>query len=196
MARINERVAFVEFVTWEFPGPFDRIRDLFEAAVPRVVEIDALKLAQRDLKGGTHNLQRPTSLAIVSSYDRSDICALAGQGRQAIQYEITSPVATLKMVRGHMPALLYVPFKVLLMEAEDGRVTVEYNKPSSTLKHFRDGATKAIAKELDGALTAVLSEVSHASSTLHLAASSTGLARNEANRGLRTQRIAGPRSRS
>jgi uncharacterized protein (DUF302 family) len=190
MARINERVAFVEFVTWEFSAPFDQVKEFFEAAIPHVGEIDALKLAQRDLKGDK------APLAIVSSYDRSTICALAGQARQAIQYEITSPSATLRMVRGHMPALMYLPFKVLLLETEDGQVAVEYNKPSSVLKHFRDGATKALAKELDNALTAVLQEVSHARSTLQIAASSMGLARSRSNGGSRMPDAAGARSNS
>jgi len=162
MASFTERVAFIEHVTCEVEGSFDRVRECFEAAAPRIDPVEAFRSAQRDFDQAMQELANQPPLAIFSSYDRSAVLAVAGQARRCIQYEMGSPLATLWMVRRHLPALLYAPFRVQLLESREGRVTFEYDKPSSVLRHFQNRVTREIARELDAALAGVLRKVSFA----------------------------------
>ena len=80
----------------------------------------------------------------------------AGGKRNAVQYEIGNPLTASKMTRDALPAALYAPLRVVLLEDEQGRGVFEYDKPSSFFGQFGDERVTAVGRYLDAALDSAL----------------------------------------
>lgn len=95
-------------------------------------------------------------LSIFLARDHGALLAIAGQQRNAIQYEIGNPLTASKMTRHRLAAGLYAPLRVILYETGPSTCTFEYDKPSSLLGQFGDAQVTQVARGLDAALEAAL----------------------------------------
>jgi uncharacterized protein (DUF302 family) len=81
---------------------------------------------------------------------------IVGSRRNALQYEIGNPLTASKMTRHRLPAALYAPLRVVLLEDEQGRGIFEYDKPSSFFGQYGDERVTEVGRYLDDTLEAVL----------------------------------------
>ena len=63
---------------------------------------------------------------------------IVGQQRKAVQYVIGNPLFAVEMTRHAIGAALYVPLRVLIYEADDGKTCIEYDRASSLFGQFGD----------------------------------------------------------
>jgi uncharacterized protein (DUF302 family) len=95
-------------------------------------------------------------LSIFEVRDHGALLQIAGNKRNALQYEIGNPLTASKMTRHQLPAALYAPLRVVLFEDEQGNAVFEYDKPSSFFGQFGDERVTAVGRYLDATLDAVL----------------------------------------
>lgn len=93
--------------------------------------------------------------------DHGAILAVAGQARNAIQYEIGNPITASKMTRYSLGASLYAPLRVTLFESENGVVVFEYDLPSSLFGQFGDDRVRDVGRYLDHELESILVKAAH-----------------------------------
>jgi Domain of unknown function DUF302 len=77
-------------------------------------------LRQRDVDDANAELQRLADLSIFLVRDHGEILRIAGQSRNALQYEIGNPLTASSMTRHNLAAALYAPLRVVLYETENG----------------------------------------------------------------------------
>jgi uncharacterized protein (DUF302 family) len=88
--------------------------------------------------------------------DHGALLQIAGNKRNALQYEIGNPLTASKMTRHQLPAALYAPLRVALFEDERGRGVFEYDRPSSFFGQFGDDRVTAVGHYLDVTLDTLL----------------------------------------
>ena len=69
--------------------------------------------------------------------------------RKAVQYVIGNPLFAVEMTRHAIGAALYVPLRVLIYEADDGKTCIEYDHASSLFGQFGDERVDSMAASLD-----------------------------------------------
>jgi uncharacterized protein (DUF302 family) len=81
--------------------------------------------------------------------DHGSLLRIAGQKRQAVQYVVGNPLFAVEMTRHAIGAALYVPLRVLIYEADDGKTCIEYDRASSLFGQFGDERVDSMAASLD-----------------------------------------------
>ena len=146
----------VEHVRIEAAKPFADVKAALEALVPQLDPTIPEALRQGDIGRAKEALQRGPELAIFNSRDHGALLQIAGQRRNAVQYDIGNPLTATRMTQHELPAGLYAPLRVLLYENEAGRAVFEYDRPSSLFGQFDDERVTAVARELDASLERTL----------------------------------------
>jgi uncharacterized protein (DUF302 family) len=148
----------VKHVRIEAGKPFADVKAALEALVPQLDPTIPEALRQGDIGRATEALQRGPELAIFNSRDHGALLQIAGQRRNAVQYDIGNPLTATRMTQHELPAALYAPLRVLLYENEAGCAVFEYDLPSSLFGQFGDDRVTAVGRELDAKLENVLIE--------------------------------------
>ena len=91
----------------------------------------------------------PSGFMLFSTSDHGTLLRIVGQQRKAVQYVIGNPLFAVEMTRHAVGASLYVPLRVLIYEADDGKSCIEYDRPSSLLGQFGDERVVPMAAALD-----------------------------------------------
>ena len=86
---------------------------------------------------------------LFSTSDHGRLLRLVGPQRKAVQYVIGNPLFAVEMTQHAIGASLYVPLRVLIYEADDGKSCIEYDRPSSLLGQFGDERVSRVAAALD-----------------------------------------------
>jgi uncharacterized protein (DUF302 family) len=86
---------------------------------------------------------------LFSTRDPGGILRFVGQQRKAVQYVIGNPLFAVEMTRHAIGAALYVPLRVLIYEADDGKTCIEYDRASSLFGQFGDERVDSMAASLD-----------------------------------------------
>jgi uncharacterized protein (DUF302 family) len=137
--------------------PFAEVAAAFEARLGR---FDLAVYEQ--LRSGTdpaavwtrlEGMAGPSGFMLFGTNDHGALLRLAGQKRKAVQYIVGNPLIAVEMTRHAIGASLYVPLRVLIYEADDGKTCIEYDKPSSLLGQFGDEQVNRTAAALDRKLS-------------------------------------------
>jgi uncharacterized protein (DUF302 family) len=91
----------------------------------------------------------PSGFMLFGTNDHGALLRIVGQQRKAVQYVIGNPLFAVEMTRHVIGAALYVPLRVLIYEADDGKTCIEYDKPSSLIGQFGDARVGPMAAALD-----------------------------------------------
>ncbi|GAB3879204.1 hypothetical protein GCM10028824_42270 [Hymenobacter segetis] len=98
-------------------------------------------------------------LVLFGMEDHGALLTIAGAPRRAKQYAIGNPLIAMSMTQHDMRAALYAPLRVLVYEAADQKVRVEYDLPSSLFGQFGNAAISKVADSLDAKLAALIASV-------------------------------------
>src|SRR5262249_36172806 len=100
----------------------------------------------------------PSGFMLFGTTDHGALLRLAGQKRKAIQYVVGNPLIALQMTQHDIRASLYAPLRVLLYQNADGKVCIEYDKPSSLFGQFGNAEIDSVAAMLDRKLEALVAK--------------------------------------
>jgi uncharacterized protein (DUF302 family) len=146
----------VEHVRIETDKSFVEVRTSLEALVPQLNTAFRTALQRGADAQVRSELEALPELSIFLTRDHGGLLRVAGQSRNALQYEIGNPLTASSMTLNWLGAALYAPLRVALYEAEDGRVVFEYDLPSSLFGQFGDDRVTEVGRKLDRQLEAVL----------------------------------------
>jgi hypothetical protein len=144
---VTSRTIPVEHIRIASARPFAEVRRKLEDSVPKLDPSLAEALARGDQKRARDYDENGPKLSIF---------LIAGDKRNAVQYEIGNPLTATKMTRHRLPAGLYAPLRVVLFEDEQGRGIFEYDRPSSFFGQFGDERVTEVGRYLDATLEAAL----------------------------------------
>jgi len=153
---VTSRTIAVEHIRISSERPFAEVRRRLEGAVPRLDASIAAALASGDQKRAKDYEEKGPELSIFEVRNHGVLLEIAGNRRNALQYEIGNPLTASKMTRHQLPAALYAPLRVVLFEDEQGKGVFEYDKPSSYFGQYGDERVTEVGRYLDAALEGVL----------------------------------------
>jgi uncharacterized protein (DUF302 family) len=146
----------VEHVRIESTKQFAEVRTSLEALVPQLNTDFRVRLQQGADAQARSELEALPELSIFLTRNHGELLRVAGQSRNALQYEIGNPLTASSMTRYRLGAALYAPLRVVLYEALDGRTVFEYDLPSSLFGQFGDDRVTEVGRKLDRQLEMVL----------------------------------------
>jgi uncharacterized protein (DUF302 family) len=146
----------VDHVRIETNKPFPAVKAALETLVPPLRTEFLTSLRQRDVDDANAELQRLADLSIFLVRDHGEILRIAGQSRNALQYEIGNPLTASSMTRHNLAAALYAPLRVVLYETENGASVFEYDLPSSLFGQFGNELVAEVGRKLDSELETAL----------------------------------------
>ena len=155
-ASVTSKTIVVEHIRISSDRPFAQVRRKLEDTVPRLDTGIAEVLRSGDQKRAKSYEENGPKLSIFNERDHGALLQLAGNRRNALQYDIGNPLTASKMTRHRLPAALYAPLRVVLFEDEHGRGVFEYDKPSSFFGQYGDERVTEVGLYLDSALETVL----------------------------------------
>jgi uncharacterized protein (DUF302 family) len=88
-----------------------------------------------------------------------------GLKQKAVQYTLDNPLFALQLTQHDVRAALYAPMRVLLYETAEGRTRLEYDRPSSIFRQFRNLEIDAFSALLDLKMEALAAAVTRAART-------------------------------
>lgn len=135
---------------------FAQVREKLEAPLPKLDAQVVEQLNQGDEQAAKVYGDAGPKLSIFLLRDHGALLQIAGERRNAIQYEIGNPLTASKMTHHRLAAALYAPLRVVLFEDEDGRSVFEYDQPSSLFGQFDDERVTEVGRYLDAALEVAL----------------------------------------
>jgi uncharacterized protein (DUF302 family) len=146
----------VEHVRITSKRPFADVRAAIEADLPKLDPNIRVMLSNGDQDGIKEYQERGPKLFMFLDRNHGELLAIAGQKRNAVQYEIGNPITASTMTRHNLGAALYAPLRVALFETDSGDVVFEYDKPSTLFGQFRDERVTEVGRYLDRELEAAL----------------------------------------
>ena len=155
-ASVTSKTIVVEHIRISSDRPFAQVRRKLEDTVPRLDTGIAEVLRSGDQKRAKNYEENGPKLSIFNERDHGALLQIAGNRRNALQYDIGNPLTASKMTRHRLPAALYAPLRVVLFEDEHGRGVFEYDKPSSFFGQYGDERVTEVGLYLDSALETVL----------------------------------------
>ncbi|MGI4871095.1 MAG: DUF302 domain-containing protein [Janthinobacterium lividum] len=95
-------------------------------------------------------------LVLFGVEDHGALLIIAGAPQKAKQYAIGNALIAMSMTQHDIRAALYAPLRVLVYEAADQQVCVEYDLPSSFFGQFGNAAITEVGESLDGKLAKLI----------------------------------------
>jgi hypothetical protein len=149
---MTKQTIAVEHIRIESAKSFADVRAALEGSVPQLDPSLLKALADGDVERADREKEQGPELLIFQIRDHGALLKIAGEARNALQYDIGNPVTATLMTRHRLSAALYAPIRVLLYESDDGHGVFEYDQPSTTFGQFGDERVTAVARGLDAAL--------------------------------------------
>ena len=156
MTQVKSQTIAVEHIRISSERPFAEVRSKLEATVPKLDIGIAEALSSGDQKRARDYEANGPKLSIFGERDHGALLQIAGQRRNAVQYDIGDPLTASKMTRHQLSAALYAPLRVVLFEDKQGRGIFEYDKPSSLVAQYGDERVTEVGRYLDATLEAAL----------------------------------------
>src|SRR5262249_54279504 len=100
----------------------------------------------------------PSGFMLFQSSNHGALLRLAGQTKKAVQCIVGHPLFAFQMTRHDIRAALYASLRVLLYEDEEGKTSVEYDRPSSLFGQFGNANVTEVATMLDRKLEQLVAE--------------------------------------
>jgi uncharacterized protein (DUF302 family) len=114
----------------------------------------------REVKSVVDEMAGPAGFTVFYRADHGAVGSLAGRPYRASQYLLGNPITARSILIRDVAAALPVPFRLAIYE-KGGRTHIDYERPSSFLKRFRDPRINAIGRSLDARIARVVSSVIH-----------------------------------
>jgi hypothetical protein len=151
-----KRTIAVEHIRIESARSFADVRAALERSVPRLNPGLAKALDDGDVERANLEKKEGPELSIFQVRDHGALLKIAGEARNALQYDIGNPLTASLMTRHQLAAALYPPIRVVLYENDAGQGVFEYDRPSTTFGQFGDEQVTVVARGLDAALERAL----------------------------------------
>jgi uncharacterized protein (DUF302 family) len=133
--------------------PFEQVVKVFEQQLGQFnPEVYKSLIAGEDaekVRAKIEAMAGPSGFMLFRTSDYGELLRLAGQKKKAIQYLVGNPLFAMQMTQHDIRAGLYAPLRVLIYENEDGKTSVEYDKPSSLFGQFGNAKVTDVAAMLD-----------------------------------------------
>ena len=157
---MNDTCFTVDHVGLATDKPFEEVVRAFERQLGRF-EPDVYKslATNGDTEGVRAKIEAmagSSGFMLFGTQDHGALLRLAGQRRKAIQYVVGNPLIALQMTQHAIRASLYAPLRVLLYENEEGKICLEYDRPSSLFGQFGNAEINSVAAMLDRKLEALV----------------------------------------
>jgi uncharacterized protein (DUF302 family) len=153
---VTSQTIAIEHIRISSGRSFTELRRKLEDLLPRLDPGIAVALQSGDQKRVKDYEKNGPKLSIFGERDHGALLQIAGNRRNAVQYEIGNPLTASKMTRYQLPAALYAPLRVVLFEDEHGRGIFEYDRPSSFFGQYGDERVTEVGRYLDVTLQAAL----------------------------------------
>jgi hypothetical protein len=153
---MTKQTIAVEHLRIESTKSFADVRAALERRVPHLDPGIVKALNDGDVERANREKEPGTELWIFQVRDHGALLKVAGNARNALQYDIGNPVTASLMTRHQLAAALYPPIRVVLYENDAGHGVFEYDQPSTTFGQFGDERVTAVARGLDAALARAL----------------------------------------
>ncbi len=98
-------------------------------------------------------------LILFDIQNHGQLLTIVGAPKKAKQYMIGNPLIAIQMTQHDIRAALYAPLRVLVYEAADQSVYVEYDLPSSLVGQFGNAEVTKVAESLDLKLVNLIAKV-------------------------------------
>jgi uncharacterized protein (DUF302 family) len=133
--------------------PFDHVIKSFEQQLgqfnPEVSKWLASGEDAEEVRAKIEAMVGPSGFMLFRASDHGALLRLAGQKKKSLQYLVGNPLFAVQMTQHDIRAGLYAPLRVLIYESEDGKTSVEYDKPSSLFGQFGNAKVTDVATMLD-----------------------------------------------
>src|SRR5713101_8537590 len=143
----------VEHVRLQADKPFEQVGKAFEQQLGQFnPEVSKWLSAGEDaekVKAKIEAMVGPSGFMLFRTTDHGGLLRLAGQKKKAIQYVVGNPLFAVQMTQHDIRSSLYAPLRVLIYENDEGKTSVEYDKPSSLFGQFGNAKVTDVATMLD-----------------------------------------------
>jgi uncharacterized protein (DUF302 family) len=143
--------------------PFDQVTKAFEQQLgqfdPEVYKSLAAGEDVEKVRKKIEAMVGPSGFMLFRTSDHGTLLRLAGQKKKAIQYLVGNPLFAVQMTQHDIRASLYAPLRVLIYENEEGKTSVEYDKPSSLFGQFGNAKVTEVANMLDRKMERLVAQV-------------------------------------
>jgi uncharacterized protein (DUF302 family) len=133
--------------------PFDQVRADFERQLGSFDTGAYRSLAAGEnpetVRGRIEAMAGPSGFLVFATHDHGGLLRLVGLARQAVQYVVGNPLYAVQMTPHAIGASLYAPLRMLIYETDEGKVCMEYDRPSSLFGQFGDDRIAQVASSLD-----------------------------------------------
>ena len=153
---ITKQTIAIEHIRIESAKSFADVRAELERTLPRLDPSLVKALGQGDVERVSQEKKEGSELSIFLVRDHGALLKIAGEARNALQYDIGNPITASLMTRHRLAAALYAPIRVVLYENDAGLGIFEFDLPSTTFGQFGDERVTVVARGLDAALTRAL----------------------------------------
>jgi len=103
-------------------------------------------------------MEGKSGFMIFAEIPEGPLLSLLGIPRKAALFVLGNPLIANRIFDHDLAAGLYVPLRLYIFSDPDGKTCIEYDKPSSLLDQFKNGAALAIANMLDEKLDKLTAE--------------------------------------
>ena len=152
----------VEHVCVVADAPFDKVAKAFEEQLgqfdPNVYKSLKEGKDADSVRAQIEKMAGPSGFMLFKTSDHGALLRLAGQKKKALQYLVGNPLFALQMTQRDIRAGLYAPLRVLIYEDEQGKTSVEYDKPSSLFGQFGNAKVTDVAVMLDRKLEQLIAK--------------------------------------
>jgi len=133
--------------------PFDKVSRAFEQQLGQFKPEAYKSLAEgadvEVVRATIDAMAGPSRFMLFNTSDHGALLRLAGQKKKAIQYLVGNPLFALQMTRHGIRAGLYPPLRALIYENDEGKICLEYDKPSSLFGQLGNAKVTDVATMLD-----------------------------------------------
>jgi len=133
--------------------PFDKVCKAFERQLgqfePEVYKSLTAGDDAEKVRAKLEAMVGPSGFMLFRTSDHGALLRLAGQKKKAIQYLVGNPLFAIQMTQHDIRSSLYAPLRVLIYENDEGKTSVEYDKPSSLFGQFGNAKVTDVATMLD-----------------------------------------------
>lgn len=100
-------------------------------------------------------------MMVMAQVDQGNMLSMAGLKLKATVFLVGNPTVGKKLFEQDHGVGLYVPIRVFVTEAKDGKTYLSYDKPSASLKQFNNSEISAVAGMLDQKLQGLAQMATH-----------------------------------
>ena len=162
MSQTTQEKVLIEHVRVKSGKPIGEVAAALEA---RLGKFDPAVLDQlrngADLEAVRARLEGmagPSGFTLFRTSDYGALLRLAGQTKQAVQYQLGNILVAIQMMQHDVRVGLYAPARLLIYEDEEGKTCVEYDKPSSLFGQFGNANMTEVAVMVDRKLEQLLAD--------------------------------------